>query len=101
MATGFPNDRLAPIDMDCTHKSSHPAVVCYYCQQLGHYAKECLQAFNIQTMTLEERLEMIPELLALANMPWVGSELRQDAETLEEPEIAKEELSVDFANCSG
>ena len=42
-------------------------VVCHHCHRTGHYASECLQEYNIQTMTMEEKLGLLPELLVLTD----------------------------------
>ena len=39
---------------------------CHYCHQSGHLTHDCPHTFDIRTMTNEERLELLPELLTLA-----------------------------------
>ena len=58
----------ALMDIDCTHQRGNHTTVCLQCQQPGHYVHECPQAFDIRSMTMEEKLELLPELLTLADL---------------------------------
>ena len=42
-----PKRGSTPMDVDCMHGRVNPAVMCFCCQQPGHYAHECPQAFDI------------------------------------------------------
>ena len=73
-------------------------IICQCCNKPGHYARECPNAFDVRMMTVEEKLELIPELLALADVSGVPpSENNSEAEIESEmPEKSKE----DFGSCS-
>jgi len=89
------------MDIDNTRAS----LVCFRYHQSGHLACDCPQAFNIQTMTPEERLGLLPELLALTNseetlgLPTDPEGLIRDSagEALEPKELTEEH----FGNRSG
>ena len=57
-----------PMDIDCAHRKGGHTTVCLQCWQPGHYAHECPQAFDIQSMTMEEKLELLLELLTLVDL---------------------------------
>ena len=60
---------------------------------------ECPNAFDVRMMTMEEKLELIPELLALADISGVPlSENNSEVEM--EPEEMPEKLKEDFGRCS-
>ena len=81
------------MDVDQTHGWSNFPIIYWHCNKPGHYARECPNAFDVQMMTTQEKLELIPELLALADV----SEMLEDNSELEaEAEMQKE----DFGNCS-
>ena len=42
-------------------------MVCYRCNLTGHYTWNFPQSYDVWTMTIDERLELLPELLAIAN----------------------------------
>ena len=76
-------------------------MVCYCCNQTGHYTWDFPQSYDVWTMTIEEKLELLPELLALAN----GSidPHPEGQPTCEAGEILKSEAEPkeDFATSSG
>ena len=80
-----------PMDVDHMHGKGNPAVMCFHCQQPGYYARECPRAFDIQSMTMEEKLEILPEFLALVDVSKVPLMENGDSEM--------EEMS-DFVTCS-
>ena len=68
------------------------------CKKPGHYARECPLSFDVQTMSVEEQLELLPELLALADLSGTRS-----AETEVETEVVEEleEEEAGFGDRSG
>ena len=92
-------DSPAPMEIDRARPRTDHLVVCHRCHRTGHYASECLREYDIRTITVEEKLELLPELLALADtldVHHVGSE--PDAERDLKP---KNEAREDFGNSSG
>ena len=79
------------MDVDRMCGRGNPAVMCFCCQQPGHYACKCFQAFNIQSMTMEEKLELLPEFLALVDVSQVPPTENGDREV---------EEMLDFVTCS-
>ena len=80
-----------PMDIDHMRGKGNPAVMCFCCQQPGHYTHECPQAFDIRSMTMEEKLELLPEFLALADVSQVPLMENGDGEA---------EIMSDFVTCS-
>ena len=56
------------MDIDHAHQRGSHTTVCLQCWQPGHHAYKCPQAFDIQSMTMEEKLELLPELLTLVDL---------------------------------
>ena len=79
------------MDVDHMCGRGNPVVICFHCWQPGHYAHKCPQAFNIQSMTMEEKLELHPEFLALADVSQVPPMENGDGEV---------EKMSDFVTCS-
>ena len=79
------------MDVDHMHGKGNPVVTCFCCWQPGHYARECPRAFDIQSMTMEEKLELLPEFLALADVSQVPPTENGDGEV---------EIMSDFVTCS-
>ena len=52
-------DGPEPMDVDQTHGLTSFPIICRRCNKPGHYAKECPNAFDVQMMTTEEKLELI------------------------------------------
>ena len=76
----------------------NPAVTCFHCQQPGHYAHKCPQAFDIRLMTMEEKLELLPKFLALADVSKVPPTENGDGEA--EYDVPEAEEMSDFVTCS-
>ena len=86
------------MDVDQARARVTPPGVCLQCKKPGHYARECPLSFDIRTMNVEERLELLPELLALADLSGVGSaEIEEETEVVE----ALEEEEEGFGARSG
>ena len=79
------------MDVDRMCGRGNPAVMCFCCQQPGHYACKCPQAFDILSMTMEEKLELFLEILALADVSKVLPTENDDGEV---------EEMLDFVTCS-
>ena len=76
-------------------------MVCYHCNQTEHYTWNYPQSYDIRTMSIEEKLELLPELLALANSsngPHLEGQPTCEAGEISEPEAEPKE---DFATSSG
>ena len=86
-----PKNGPTPMDVDHMHGKGNPVVTCFCCRQPGHYARECPQAFDIQSMTMEEKLELLPEFLALVDVSQVPPTENGDREA---------EIMLDFVTCS-
>ena len=79
------------MDVDPMRGKGNPAVMCFHCWQPGHYAHEFPQAFDIRSMTMEEKLELLPEFLALVDVSQVPPMENDDGEA---------EKMSDFVTCS-
>ena len=83
------------MDVHQTHGLTNFPIICQHCNKPGHYARECPNAFDVWMMTMEEKLELIPELLALADILGVlssenNSEVEMELEKM--PEKSKEDF---------
>ena len=88
------------MDVDWTHGWTSFPIICRCCNKPGHYARECPNAFDVRMMTMEEKLELIPKLLALADISGVPpSENNSEAEI--ESEMMPGKSKEDFGSCSG
>jgi Zinc knuckle len=63
-----PPSKNRPTPIDHAKGKGNPTVTCFQCWKTGHYARECPQAFDIRLMTMAEKLELLPEFLALADV---------------------------------
>ena len=66
--------------------------------QPGHYTHECPQAFDIRSMTMEEKLELLPELLTLADFS--KETTSEEASKQADPGASENKDMSDFATCS-
>jgi len=87
------------MDVDRPRPRNDYPVVCHHCHKTGPYTLECPQGYDIQTMTAEEKLELLLELLVLAD----GSEAWHIES---KPKVTRglrpeEEMLEDFASSSG
>ena len=78
------------MDVNWTHTWSNFLIICWHCNKPGHYARECPNTFDVQMMTMQKKLELIPELLALADV--LGMPLPEDNSTLEADAICKRRI---------
>ena len=84
-------DGLTPMDVDRARARVTPPGVCLRCKKPGHYTRECPLSFDIRTMNVEEQLELLPELLALADLSGIGSaEIEEETEVVEALEEEEE-----------
>jgi Retrotransposon gag protein/Zinc knuckle len=88
-------NRPAPMDIDHARGKGSSAVTCFRCRKAGHYARECPQAFDICLMTTAEKLELLLEFLALADV--IGDSLAESPSESSEHRIAEAEEAEDFA----
>ena len=86
------------MDVDRMRGKSSPAVICFQCQKPGNYSQECPQAFDIRSMTTEEKLELLPEFLALADVN--GAPPMEDGPGGSEYDTPEAEEVSDFVTCS-
>ena len=92
-------DGLEPMDVDQTHGWTNFPIICWCCNKPGYYARECPNTFDVQMMTTQEKLELIPELLALADMLGVPP-LENNSKAKMESEKTPERSKEDFGSCS-
>jgi hypothetical protein len=85
----------APMDIDHAKGKGNPAVTCFRCRKTGHYARECPQAFDIRLMTTAEKLELLPEFLALADV--IGDPPAENPSESAEHGAEEAEEAEDFA----
>ena len=87
------------MEVDRARARAMPPGTCYRCKKTGHYAQDCPLSFDIRSMSVEEKLELLPELLALADISGVPL-YDAEAETETEP-VEKEEEEEGFGTRSG
>ena len=56
------------MEVDRTRARTETPGLCHCCHKPGHYVQDCPLSFDIRTMSTEEKLELLPELLALADI---------------------------------
>ena len=88
----------APMDIDHAHRRGSHTTVCLQCPQPGHYARKCPQAFDIRSMTMEEKLELLQELLTLADLS--KETTLQEASKQADPGASEDKDMLDFVVCS-
>ena len=86
------------MDIDHAHQRGSHTTVCLQCRQPGHYAGKCPQAFDIRSMTMEEKLELLQELLTLADLS--KETTLQEASEQADPGVSEDKDMSDFAMCS-
>jgi len=70
------------MDVDTVWKArSLPPRGCYWCREASHLVKDCLHCLDVQKLTVEQREELIKDLMALKDAveeEEVGSALEED-----------------------
>ena len=63
-----PSGRI-PIDVDAVRKTRFlPPQGCYRCREANHLVKDCPYRLDIQRLTMEQRKELIEDLMALKDV---------------------------------
>ena len=94
-----PKDGSTPMEVDRARPKIDHLVVCHCCHRASHYASESPRGYDIQTMMVEEKLELLPELLALTDAPDVRH-TESEPEAKGDP-LPENEAREDFGNSSG
>jgi len=95
-------DGPAPMEVDWAQKRGGYPVVCHHCHQAGHYTWSFPQSYDVQTRTVEERLELLPKLLALVNhLDTAHPEGQPEHEVEEISELLSLENHLDTAHPEG
>ena len=76
------------MDVDATHKRGPNPVVCYRCGKTGHTRPNCPEAFDVRTMTTEERSDFVERELAALDVRVDNANESEDAEEVEEKTAA-------------
>ena len=92
-------DGPEPMNVDQTHGQTNFPIICRRCNKPGHYARECPNAFDVQMMTTEKKLELIPKPLALADVSGVPPSENNSKAEMESGKIP-EKSKEDFGSCS-
>ena len=86
------------VDTACLWKPT--PVLCRHCGEAGHFARDCLKAYDIRYMTLEEKETWIEQHVTAADVA-VADAPSETLETLEIPEDLSEGPEQGFASHSG
>jgi len=84
------------MDVDATRRQGPNPVVCYRCGKTGHTRPNCPKAFDVHTMTVEERSNFIQRELAALDVCTTDTDLSEGTE-----EVAQGETTVEsgFTSC--
>jgi Retrotransposon gag protein/Zinc knuckle len=86
-----------PMDVDTSKYRKPMPPVCFRCHQPGHRANECPHRFDVRAMTADERMDLLEQLLADADLAQVrSSETTSDVTPEVQPEL--EESDFDSRN---
>jgi hypothetical protein len=71
-ASQYPGSRVpmrasnvpAPMDIDAAHRQNAIPMLCRYCGEPGHFARDCPKAYDVRYMTSDEREDWIEHILS-------------------------------------
>ena len=72
------------MDVDASKQRKALPPVCFRCHQPGHRANECPHHFDVRVMTSEEKMDLLEQLLAEADIAQVET---SEATTEVQPEL--------------
>jgi len=78
------------MDIDATRRRGPNSVVCYRCGKTGHTRPNCLEAFDVRTMTVEERSDFVQRELAALDVHTTDTDRSEGIE-----EVAQGETTVE------
>lgn len=79
------------MEVDAARQRTSAPQVCFRCHQPGHYAKVCPHRFDVRAMSFEERMDLLEQLLAEADV--AGAKTSE--ETPSEPDIPNRSATVE------
>ena len=86
------------VDTACLQKPT--PVLCRCCGEVGHFVRDCLKAYNVRYMMLEEKETWIEQHLTAADVA-VADAPSETPETPEVPKDLSEGLEQGFTSHSG